>query len=150
MVSNHCWRNKSIFCIVCFDGADEKNQKYWSPQAVTETPFFGKVMPYPRFLLLSKFLHFADNSTLNENDRLKKISPIIHYVNKKFQSIYCPSQNLAVDESLMKFRRRLGYRQYNPNKRARFGIKFYKICESSSGYCLQFEIYTGKKTNEPS
>jgi hypothetical protein len=26
--------------------------------------------------------------------------------------------------------------------------KIYKICESESGYCLGFDIYTGKKPNE--
>ncbi|KAG8239481.1 hypothetical protein J437_LFUL018989 [Ladona fulva] len=57
--------------------------------------------------------------------------------------MYDPQQNLAVDESLMKFRGRLSYVQYNPSKRAQFGVKFYKICESTYGYCMQFSIYTG-------
>ena len=29
-----------------------------------------------------------------------------------------------------------------------FGIKIYKICESLSGYCLGFSIYTGKKPDQ--
>jgi hypothetical protein len=49
----------------------------------------------------------------------------------------------------MKFRGRLSYVQCNRSKRARFGIKFYKICESSSGYCLSFEIYTGDDVTDP-
>ncbi|XP_043498406.1 uncharacterized protein LOC122521627 [Polistes fuscatus] len=40
-------------------------------------------------------------------------------------------------------RRRLSYKQYNPSNKARFGIKVYKLCESSSGYCYNFKIYTG-------
>lgn len=32
-------------------------------------------------------------------------------------------------------------------KRARFGIKFYKLCESNSGYCLNFKICTGDNKN---
>lgn len=54
-------------------------------------------------------------------------------------------RNLAVDESLMKFRGKLCYVQCNPSKRALFGFMFYKICESSSVYCVQYSIYTGKK-----
>lgn len=42
----------------------------------------------------------------------------------------------------MKLRARLSYIQYIP--RARFGIKIYKLCESSSGYCRGFKIYTGE------
>ncbi|XP_050038624.1 piggyBac transposable element-derived protein 4-like [Dermacentor andersoni] len=49
----------------------------------------------------------------------------------------------------MKFRGRLCFVQFNPSKRARFGIKFYKICESTSGYCLKFAIYTGKSDKSP-
>lgn len=39
-------------------------------------------------------------------------------------------------------------KQFNPSKRTRFGIKFYKVCESTSGYCNNFKIYSGNdKTN---
>ncbi|KAK8772743.1 hypothetical protein V5799_024013, partial [Amblyomma americanum] len=44
----------------------------------------------------------------------------------------------------MKFCGRLSYAQFNSSKRAKFGLKFYKLYESSSGYCLKFSIYTGK------
>jgi hypothetical protein len=40
--------------------------------------------------------------------------------------------------------------QCNRTKRSRFGIKFYKICESSSGYCLYFKIYVGDDVTGPS
>ena len=41
---------------------------------------------------------------------------------------------------------RLGWKQYIPTKRARFGIKSFEICESSSGYIWSFFVYTGKDT----
>lgn len=44
----------------------------------------------------------------------------------------------------------MSYKQYNPSKRARFGVKFYKLCESKSGYCIQFKIYTGQDTKKNS
>ncbi|KAG8238167.1 hypothetical protein J437_LFUL017675 [Ladona fulva] len=77
-----------------------------------------------------------------------KISSIIDYVNTEIDYVQ-PTKKPCLDESLMKFRGRLCYIQYNPNKGARFGIKFYKICESFSGYCMQFSIYTGKKQEIP-
>lgn len=46
-------------------------------------------------------------------------------------------------QSLMKFKGRLGCVVFVRIKRARDGIKFYKLCESSLGYCLNFKIYTG-------
>ncbi|CAM1325723.1 PGBD4 (predicted) [Pycnogonum litorale] len=48
----------------------------------------------------------------------------------------------------MRFKGRLSWKQYNPSKRARFGIKYYKLCESKSGYIKYFEIYTGRSSNE--
>jgi hypothetical protein len=43
----------------------------------------------------------------------------------------------------MKFKGRMQNKVFNPSKRARFGIKFYKLCESASGYCHSFKIYAG-------
>lgn len=52
-------------------------------------------------------------------------------------------KNIALDETLLKMRAKLNIVQFNPKKRARFGIKIYKVCESSSGYCSSFKIYVG-------
>ena len=32
---------------------------------------------------------------------------------------------------------------YSPKKRHKFGIKLYEVCESSSGYCIGFHVYSG-------
>ena len=60
--------------------------------------------------------------------------------------MYTPEANIAIDESLMLYKGRLGWVQYLPLKRARFGIKYYMLCESSSGYVWNFMIYTGQGT----
>lgn len=46
----------------------------------------------------------------------------------------------------MLYKGRLGWVQYIPLKRARFGIKLYLLCESKSGYLFSFIIHTGKYT----
>jgi hypothetical protein len=112
------------------------------------TPFFSEVIPFKRFVLLSKFLHFTNNENLPENDHLRKIGPVLNHLKQNFREVYYPQENVAIDESLIKFRGRLCYIQFNPRKRARFGIKVYKICESVSAYCLVFSIYTGKKPDQ--
>jgi len=40
---------------------------------------------------------------------------------------------------------RVGFIQYMPKKPKKFGIKVWVLCEALSGYCLQFQIYTGAK-----
>ncbi|KAL6438799.1 hypothetical protein ACFW04_003704 [Cataglyphis niger] len=101
-------------------------------------------MPRKRFLAISHYLHFVDNSTVSAEDRIRKIRPVVDFLNARFQELYTPEENVVIDESLMKFRERLNFIQYIASKRARFGIKFYKLCESNSGYCYRFKIYTGQ------
>ena len=39
---------------------------------------------------------------------------------------------------------RLSFKQYLPAKPTKYGIKFFAICDSVTGYCMQFEIYYGR------
>uniref|UniRef100_A0A803K9B9 PiggyBac transposable element-derived protein domain-containing protein n=1 Tax=Xenopus tropicalis TaxID=8364 RepID=A0A803K9B9_XENTR len=103
-------------------------------------------------VLLLRFLHFNDNTTAvapNEPgyDRLYKLRPLIDSLSQRFAEVYTPSQNVCVDESLLLFKGRLKFCQYIPSKRSRYGIKFYKLCESSTGYTSYFMLYEGKDTN---
>lgn len=65
---------------------------------------------------------------------------------KRLKSTYVPNREIAVDEFLIAYKGRLGWRQYMPNKRARFGIKIFQCSESGRGYIWNSFIYTGKGT----
>lgn len=94
-----------------------------------------------------KILHFGTAEETATQDRLRKLCPVLdYYMLKAFESAYSPEESFAVDESLVKCRGCLPYAQFNPSKWARFGIKFYKLCGSSSRYCLRFSIYKGQDT----
>ncbi|CAH1995954.1 unnamed protein product [Acanthoscelides obtectus] len=123
---------------------------YFSARESIETPFFVKTMREYRFRLIHKFIHFADNNFLDNDPhvrKLYKIKPIIDHLQNKFRSVYIPGKNISVDESLMGWKGRLSWKQYIPSKRKRFGIKFYMLCESSTGYVYNFFVYTGADTN---
>ena len=60
--------------------------------------------------------------------------------------MYTMERDVTIDESVMLHKGRLGWIQYIFLKRARFGIKFYLLCESKSGYVYDMIIYTGKGT----
>ncbi|XP_072000375.1 vomeronasal type-2 receptor 26-like [Engystomops pustulosus] len=60
-------------------------------------------------------------------DRLFKIRPVLTFLEEKFSAVYTPQREISVDESLMSFKGRVKFRQYLPNKRARYGIKLYKL-----------------------
>ncbi|KAK2578806.1 hypothetical protein KPH14_012835 [Odynerus spinipes] len=131
-------------CILMTQVKKPNIQMYWSIREVVETPIFGKVMPLKRFTQISRCLHFSNNVTHCNNDRLAKIRPVINYWNEKFNKIYTLNENISIDESLMRYKGRLIYKQFNPSKRARFGLKIYKLCEAKTGFCSKFKIYTGE------
>lgn len=119
-------------------------QSYWSKDVAVDTPYFRSVMPRRRFVSLNRYLHLVDNETLDPTDPLRKIRPIITMASDSFREIYTPTGSVCIDESLMKCRGRLHFIQFNKSKRARFGIKFYKLCDSGNSYICDFKIYVGK------
>jgi hypothetical protein len=112
-------------------------RSYFSRRRILSTPGFGDVISRERFELIMKFLHFADNTDKANYEgpaKLHKIFPVLSHLNYKFQNLFLPGQNISVDESLTLWKGRLSFKQYLPLKAAKFGIKTYELCESSSGY----------------
>ncbi|KAF2893788.1 hypothetical protein ILUMI_12384 [Ignelater luminosus] len=101
---------------------------YWSKNPILETPFF-----------LNTY-----NPATHPNPKLNKIFPIYERLVERFQNLCVPEKNITIDESLLLYKGRLGWVQYIPLKRTRFGIKTYLLSESKSGYVYNFVIYTGK------
>jgi hypothetical protein len=124
-------------------------KSYFSKNPLVETAIFSKTMALDRFELLNKFIHFSNNAdleTYDGNKKLFKLQPIITHLNQAYKSVYNMEENIAVDESLTLWKGRLGIKTYLPLKSAKFGIKSYEVCESSTGYLWQFIIYTGSTT----
>ena len=103
-----------------------------------------------------KFLHFADNSKVPKKDddafQLYKIQKVINHFKAAFQKFYVPGKKISIDESMIGYRGAMPHlRQYMPNKHhARFGIKYWCVCEAESGYLINFEVYRGvRKSSHP-
>ena len=50
-------------------------------------------------------------------------------------------QNITIDEQLVPFRGRCSFRQYIPNKPAKYGIKIFTLADANSRYTFSMEIY---------
>ena len=50
------------------------------------------------------------------------------------------------DESLVLFKGRLVFKQYIKTKRNHFGIKLFVLCDTKTGFILDFITYTGQST----
>ena len=104
-------------------------------------------MTQDRFLYILRFLHFADNSQRpdqsKEYDQLWKLRIGFDALSDNYAKFYNPSENLAVENVIVKYRGRVNFRQYIPKKRKRFGIKIYKLCDEA-GYTCAMRVYLGK------
>ena len=108
-------------------------------------------MPRNRYQLLNAFLHFNKNDLRIARgeegyDPLLKVRPLINIIDPRYLSAYAPDKELSIDESMIKFKGRIFFRQYLPAKPTMWGIKTFALCESNTGYGLKFMVYTGKNT----
>ncbi|XP_015591323.2 piggyBac transposable element-derived protein 4-like, partial [Cephus cinctus] len=77
---------------------------YWN-RGSRQIPWFGRMFPRDRFLLIIKFFHLVDNTTLAppghpDYDPCGKFNFLVDYANKIFHEKYTPHQQLSIDESL--------------------------------------------------
>jgi hypothetical protein len=65
-------------------------------------------------------------------------------VNQKCLENYLPGRDQSIDEAMIAFRGRLSFKQYLPAKPIKFGIKVWMRASPASGYCHEFQVYTGR------
>ena len=58
--------------------------------------------------------------------------------------MYKPGRAISIDEAMIKFNGRLFFKQYMKSKPTPWGIKVLCSADPTSGYLLDFNIYTGK------
>lgn len=125
------------------------NAFYFSKRQIINCDIFNQIFSEKRFHLLLKFLHFNNNDLLSGYQgpkRLFKIQPIVDYLRMKYKQIYKPDRNISIDESLLLWKGRLGWKVYIPSKSSKYGIKSFVLCESATGYCYDFFFYLGIET----
>jgi hypothetical protein len=71
-------------------------------------------------------------------------------VTERFAACWIPRQYIAIDEGTIPFKGNVHFKVYNPNKPDKYGIKTYKLCDSSNSYCCQFDLYVGQNDIQPS
>ena len=126
------------------------NHLYWSSDPLIGVPSVQKVMSRNRFDKLSQYFHLNNNARQvpredPRHDKLFKVRPVLDCVVENCKEKLRPGRNLSVDEAMVKFKGRLGMKQYLPMKPVKRGIKVWVCAEASSGYVCDFQVYTGKK-----
>ncbi|GFR80383.1 PiggyBac transposable element-derived protein 4 [Elysia marginata] len=98
-----------------------------------------------RFKQILSFFHLNDNKRYIArgaagHDPLHKIRPFHNHLKERFMYVYRPEQNICIDEAMCPWR---GC-SFMKDKPTKWGIKFYELCESSSGYVWSFKIMSGE------
>lgn len=113
-------------------------------------PIFRATMSLERFMNISRCLRFdsyIDREERRQRDKLAPIRKIWDKWNGQLKSFYNPHENLTVDEQLVPFRGRCSFRQYIPSKPAKYGIKVWALCDATSKYAWNMEVYLGRANN---
>ena len=73
-----------------------------------------------------------------------KIRTILDTVVNHFRTNYIPDREISLDEGMLGWRGCLRFRVYNPGKITKYGILVRMVCEISTGYICNVQIYDGK------
>jgi hypothetical protein len=74
-------------------------------------------MSRDKFELLLKFYHFSNNEKQHEDDdRLFKLKPLLDLLQLRFMSFYVPGSIITIDETMVRWKDRLLFKQYIPDK----------------------------------
>ena len=115
---------------------------YWHHEAVIGGPevFRGDVMSRNRFLSVLKFLRFSSHKTVIKGHPRTRIEPFLDLLRERSKKLMRPDRDVAVDEALVLYKGRIGFRQFIKTKRSRFGVKVFVLCPSTEkwhGYKLE-------------
>ena len=115
----------------------------------TGKPLCIAAMSQKRFTFISYCLRFDDSQSREErkkNDKLAPIRQIFDMFVTACHSNYTPGPDCTVDESLLSFRGRCGFKQYIPNKPSKYGIKLFVLADNDTSYSVKSIAYTGAGT----
>ena len=121
---------------------------YWSGEDFLRVDAVANIMSKSRYEKISEYFHVESGENAPRgtpgHDPIHKVRKIFDIAVQNFQTNYDPSRELSVDEAMIGFKGRLHFKQYMPAKPTKWGIKIWELANSSNGYILNMDVYTGK------
>lgn len=123
---------------------------YWEQRPDTHNLLVSNAMKRGPFRELHRFLHFNDNSHIDNTDRVYKVRTVIQHLNEKFQEMIKPlGKKISIDEAMEPYFGKHYMKQFIRGKPIRYGFKFWCLC-TPGGYLIKFHPYVGaNETREP-
>ena len=119
---------------------------YWENALDTRNELVYNSMRRDRFEKIMRFIHCADNTNLDRQDKMCKLRPLINLMKERFMKNYIPEQCMNYDECMIPYFGRHPCKQFIRGKPIRFGFKAWCL-NTSSGYLISFEIYQGNRVS---
>ena len=118
---------------------------YWSKDSLLGVSPIQEAMRLKRFWAIWSNLHLVDNEKVDRSGGpYRKVKPVLDVLSETFLKQYSPSQELSVDESMIKYKGRCKGKVRMPKKPIKLGYKVWCCSCSCCGYLCSFQLYEGK------
>ncbi|XP_070375642.1 piggyBac transposable element-derived protein 2 isoform X2 [Equus asinus] len=125
-----------------------RRRMFWETSPDSHHHLVADAIRRDRFELIFSYLHFADNSKLDESDRFAKVRPLIVRMNCNFQKHAPLEEFYSFGESMCEYFGHRGSKQLPVGKALRLGYKIW--CGTTSrGYLVWFEPSQGTLFTKP-
>ena len=127
---------------------------YWYKDKLFHASQLEEKFSRNRYEAIQRNLHVAD-TTQNPprgqpgHDKLAHVRPVLEIVKHNSFQEYKPHMEVSIDEAMIGFSGRLGFKQYVPLKPTKRGIKVWVRADPHNGYLSDFQVYTGRTANNP-
>ncbi|XP_026363430.1 piggyBac transposable element-derived protein 2 isoform X1 [Ursus arctos] len=119
-----------------------RRRMFWETSPDSHHHLVADAIRRDRFELIFSYLHFADNTELDESDRFAKVRPLIVRMNCNFQKHAPLEEFYSFGESMCEYFGHRGSKQLSAGKPMRLGYKIW--CGTTSrGYLVWFEPSQG-------
>ncbi|XP_032703938.1 piggyBac transposable element-derived protein 2 isoform X1 [Lontra canadensis] len=119
-----------------------RRRMFWETSPDSHHHLVADAIRRDRFELIFSYLHFADNTELDESDRFAKVRPLIVRMNHNFQKHAPLEEFYSFGESMCEYFGHRGSKKLRAEKPTRLGYKIW--CGTTSrGYLVWFEPSQG-------
>ena len=106
-------------------------------------------MSRQEFFNIMSFLHCCASSDYPGRgqpgyDPRKKIGRRFTRLQESYQEVWTPHCHILIDKGIIPFKGKIHLKVFNPMKPDKYGIKTYKVRDSTNSYCLVFDLYVGQ------
>lgn len=118
---------------------------YWSNKASLGNKAIKNAITRDRFLLLASKLYFNHPIKPKGAGKTYYMDELVKWLKHTFKQARSEATYQSIDETMVKFKGRWAGKQFMPKKKIKRGAKIWSRSDAMTGYCYDFNIYTGKE-----